>query len=268
MDSTSYLETGDKRGWLLQFKPCTAQLTPKESLQKSKQEERKMDESFETCQSCGSGCVQDVINSIVVCLGCGLVKEDKLLLCDTKHTNIERMKSMTKQTKHLYVRLVHYKDLVLRLSGNETCSVDPEDGKNMQALLDGQKNVITPTLVEECMRKLKLNKKYLRNKIYLARRFGKYRPAQIDGYDYYRMVKLFKRVERLWKYNHKTIAPGRKVFLNYPFLFFQLSHMVGRPDWTVDVCAPKGVATLRKLMVYWKRVCVLGGQGFFVTEMK
>ncbi len=206
------------------------------------------------CQECMCQCVLDVINNIAVCQDCGTVTDSCLLLIDTGHTSYERLKRIHKKRPHFYNPLTHFRDYMKQLTGMEHFVLKKEDEQSLRRVLVGCTD-ITPTLIEKKLREVNLNKKYLRNCVSLAVKFGKYKPARIRGLDYIYAMKMFVSLTKYWKWHKHELAPGRKSFMNYPFVFRQISLNLGRTDWIDDVRTMKHKKSLKMQHDIWSRMC-------------
>ena len=202
------------------------------------------------CPECSSAGVQCVETNTVVCPKCSTILHHQLLLNDIEHMSHDTMKRLHRKTVHFYDRYTHFKDYVQRLTGTATYKLLPEDAKNLQATLNGFP-AVTPKTVEHSLRRRKLTKKYLVYAVGIARELGKYKPAYIDGTNWTNLKLAFLRLSKYWHWNRKRVAPKRKSFLNYPFVFYQLAKNLGHPEWTKDVRMPKHYQTLLTLRKIW-----------------
>lgn len=202
------------------------------------------------CPECSSAGVQCVETNTVVCPKCSTILHHQLLLNDMEHMSHDTMKRLHRKTVHFYDRYTHFKDYVQRLTGTATYKLLPEDAKNLQATLNGFP-AVTPKTVEHSLRKRKLTKKYLVHAVGIAKELGKHEPAYIDGTNWTNLKLAFLRLSKYWHWNRKRVAPKRKSFLNYPFVFYQLAKNLGHPEWTKDVRMPKHYQTLLTLRKIW-----------------
>ena len=239
LDSTEFLKMDDQaqatQMWENKFKVNKTQLRP---------------QNPDICPECSSAGVQCVETNTVVCPKCSTVLHHQLLLNDTEHMCHDSIKRLHRKTVHFYDRYTHFKDYVQRLTGTATYKLAPEDAKNLQATLNGFPTV-TPKTVEHALRKRKLTKKYLVYAVGIARELGNHKPARIDGTDWTNLKLAFLRLSKYWHWNRKRVAPKRKSFLNYPFVFYQLAKNLGHPEWTKDVRMPKHYQTLLTLRQIW-----------------
>ena len=269
LDSIEFLKTGDVRAWMQRFTPSSLPPPPVRPPASTLAEKSH-------CVDCGCPVVLDVTNNIAVCQDCGTVAEAVLLLNDAAHTTIPRLKSIARQMPHIYSRLTHFRSYALQLAGNSWYRLNEKDAGVLRRAIDGmvkqrkrKKNPppITPDDMEAVLRKKKLTRKYLFHRISLARKFGGYQPERIDGGPWLYMYRLFKRLNVMWRYHAHWLAPRRKVFMNYPFVFFQLCHIVGKPNWCKDLRMIKGISTRNFHCVLWQRVCGFLGQPFVFTPL-
>lgn len=249
LDSTEYLKEDDgektARHWIERFKP---DWIPRQDPVASPQPTSLV--PADHCPICLTPCAFCVKSNVVVCTDCGLVTSDHLLLNDTEHMSYDTMTRLHRKTIHFYDRYTHFKDFVQRLVGTATCTLSLKDAESLRAVLVGYP-VIDPRTVEMALRKLKLTKKYLVHIVSIARELGGHEPVRIDGMDWYRLKKLFIRVSKYWRYNAKHVAPQRKSFPSYPFVFYQLAKNLDKPEWVKDVKLPKHYRTLLTLRKLW-----------------
>jgi len=240
LDCQPFLKSQDTEAWIKQFGPADKHVIPCHDQ--------------DMCPQCQRMCVLDVTNNIVVCQECGLVVDTTVLLIDTGHTSYTRLKRIHRKRPHFYNPVTHFKDYVKQLTGMEHYRLLQKDEDDMRRILSGYTN-ITPNTVESVLRKLKLNKKYLKNCVSLAVKFGGYEPCRITGIDYYTALKMFVSLNKYWKWHKNELAPGRKSFMNYPFVFYQISKKLKREDWIQDVKLLKHKKSLDKQHEIWSRVC-------------
>ena len=206
------------------------------------------------CPVCRIPCVHCVTNNTVTCTNCGLVTSDRLLLNDVAHMSFDQMTHTQRTTIHFYNRYTYFKDYMQRLAATATCNIDPKDEASLRLTLTGYP-VINPVTVEAAVRALKLTKKYLVHTVYIAQKLGGHTPVRIDGMEWYNLKKLFIRVSKYWRCHHKRLAPNRKSFLNYPYVFYQLVKNLGyNDDWTKDVKLPKHYRTILGQRRIWSRI--------------
>lgn len=248
LNSMEFLKTGDVQGWKDKFQP-TLGAAQVESTTKTQT----------TCLSCRStDFAEDVVQNVVVCRNCGLVSEHTLLKSDFAHCSISRARHIQRTYKHIYKRIVHFKTFVQHLAGNFKCPMTSEEENDLRHILNG--HPITPNAVVVALKKLKLNKKLRKHKYQIARKLGGYKLMLFnDALTWHHMLKMFIRLEGVWRYHGKRIAPGRKIFLSYPFIFYQFCHLMNKREWLQDVQLLKNKKALTLQYAYWDEVCKITG---------
>lgn len=206
------------------------------------------------CVVCNKACVVCAETNTVTCTSCGLVKCTTFVGNDQDHMSFEQLTRLDRKHPHLYDRVVHFRNYVRRLMAEETLKVPASHVKNLQAILSGFP-CVDPRTVEIACKRAKLSKLYSAHRIQLARLLGGHKPTRIDPMGVYNLLKLFRRVSRHWHYYRKDIAPERKSFLSYSFVFYQLAFNLGHGDWTHDVKLPRHTRTLWKQMAIWEKLC-------------
>lgn len=206
------------------------------------------------CSKCGSVCAVCAETNSVTCTQCGLVNCVTFLGNDQDHMSFDQLSRLDRKHPHLYDRLVHFRNYIRRLMAEETVKVPLAHDQTLRAILDGFP-CIDPRTVEVAIKQTKLGKLYSPHCVQLARLLGNYKPVQISGIDVYNLLQLFRRVSRHWHYYRKEIAPGRKSFLSYSFVFYQLAFNLGHSEWTHDVKLPRHTRTLWKQVAIWEKIC-------------
>lgn len=242
LEAAPILSTGDKKLFLKTFHPTYLQNTENPL------------HNTDVCASCGMTCVLCVETNSVTCTRCGLVSCTTFVGNDQAHMSFDQLSRIDRKHPHLYDRLVHFRNYIRRLMAEETLNVPDSHVQRLQAILSGFP-CVDPRTVDMACKKAKLSKLYTPHRVQLARLLGSYKPVQITGLDVYNLIQVFRRVSRQWHFHRKEIAPGRKSFLSYSFVFYQLAFNLGHADWTQDVKLPRHTRTLWKQVAIWEKMC-------------
>jgi len=206
------------------------------------------------CGECGSMCVLCVVTNTVVCRSCGLVENMTVLGNTIGYLSFDQMRRIDRKKVHFYNRCVHFRTYVRRLTAEQPVKISEAHDRSIRAIVDGYAHV-DPRLMEMTIRRLNLTKFYLVHVIQLCKQYGKYDCISLGGMEWFRLSTLFRRVSKWWHFNRKHVAPKRKSFLSYSFVFYQLAHNLSHPEWTKDVRLPKHYRTLMEQFSIWEKMC-------------
>ena len=229
LDAMEFLKTEDLKGWKELFDPphtdvCSVQKRLRQSPAAAPFT------PFPLCEGCGSDAIiDDVPLGQHVCTHCGLILRQGVFTGDIVHCSMDQLMNGTRVYIHRYSRVVHFKTTIRFMEGNSSPQIDDETVSRMQAELVGP---VTVEKVSRVLRKLGLARKYRRHRWKIANLLGMPNFPELDSTVYYDMLKMFRRFEFYWNFHHNTIAPGRRVFLSYCFLFYQFAHALGHPEVT------------------------------------
>jgi len=140
------------------------------------------------------------------------------------------------------------------MQGDSSPVIDPEVLLSLRADLDGQEPV-TVEKVSRSQRKLGVARKYRRHRWRLLELMTNTRVPVIDASIVMDMLKMFRVLEYHWNYHRKEMAPGRKVFFSYRFIFYQFAHELGHPEITGPQHLLKNVKFSRFQFDSYRRAC-------------
>lgn len=245
LESMELMRDGDILAWKTKYNP---KLLPPPA--KRKRWQWKSASSF-TCVTCQGYMLK--IDEGEVCIECGIV--DATSTIENIGTNCSYQDRIAPRYKtHRYERLVHFKDYMNMLLGSTLPRISEHVLKTIRLELDG--DACSVEEVDRALTSLKLNKKHKKHRYWIAGQMydEENQPVVIEAFDYYELLKLFCRVEWIWKFHHSEIAPTRKVFLSYPFVFYKLCHIMERPEYTRQVQLLKSPKLLAVHEHYWNKL--------------
>ena len=228
-----FLKDNDLSGWKTTFAPAATAVEP------PKKRRRMSPNAIEyqpmpPCRGCSSPeTIEDVKEGCVVCTACGMIQSLHSLgaIAGVANMSADRMMNASRHVVHRYSRVVYFRSFLLGLQGLTYPQISGQQQASLQAMLDGEGSA-TPSSVLKCLKKMNLSKKFRRHKEALAVRCsrGVYEPVSIPGDVFFKLLTLFRRVEFFWDHGCKQHMPGRRVFMSYPYVYFQLCHHLGVPS--------------------------------------
>lgn len=85
---------------------------------------------------------------------------------------------------------------------------------------------------------------------------GSWQPVALTRQYLTLLCRQFQKLFYVWSKN-KQIHGKRKVFLSYPFIFYQLNLVNDHPEFNRDVTLLKGQQLLARQYEYWDRLMAL-----------
>jgi hypothetical protein len=147
------------------------------------------------------------------------------------------------------------KDYLNTLCGLTHNVLSASQMSTLSAVLDGAD--CTPQSVLRALRRLGIQKRHRKRVFTLARVLGGYEPVVICPGDYQQIYKMFLRIELAWNHHHREIAPGRRVFFNYGFVFQQIAKSIGKSHYARDVTPMKNTRLRRRQIKQWDRLLLI-----------
>jgi hypothetical protein len=224
LDCQPYLKENNLNGWMLKFQDTEP------PVQEPKQKKRRMSpnvvflERLPRCSECNSNhVIDDVETGSVVCTACGIVQATPSLTTGPANMSADRMMNGTRIAIHRYSRVIYFRSFMLSIQGVTSPEISKQNEKALRLMLAG-KSSIKPTNVRECLKKMGLSGRYRRHIESLTETLsdGKYKPLKIPHDTLIRLLTLFRKVECAWDHGVKQDNTTRKVFLSYPYVYYQL----------------------------------------------
>lgn len=267
LSSVSYLKNMDLDGWRREFKPTPLVIKPVKRRRIGPNTvlsgpERK-------CLGCPAerSMIDDVQQGCVVCTACGLIQDICALDTGSAHMSMNTLMTATRHVVHRYSRVVYFRGLVMSFQGETNPMIPKQVLDDMRLTFDGKN--CTPTLVRQLIKMNKWPARYLYHVEYLtswASR-GKYKPPYFDQDILMKMYGVFRRLEFAWDKNVKK-RTTRSVFPGYKFIFYQLCHHFGHPEWTGKKHLLKSPLLLQRLCVLYEELSNLCGLKFMPVGIK
>jgi hypothetical protein len=263
MSCQSYLKESDLSGWISTFAP---ELIPRTVEPPAKRRRCSPNAVLwaphPPCGKCRSTeIIEDVKEGCVVCTACGMVQTSVLIQSEHgAHTTIAKMTSLDRYVVHHYSRVVYFRSFMQSLQGDTRPQYSPEDVLVLRRVVGGiDVTKITPDVVQCALRVSKLTK-FRRHKVRFAEILsdGHFKAPLIPSDVFYKLLKLFRRVEVAWEQVVKK-QNTRRVFISYPYVYYQLCHHLGLPDLCGQHHLLKSRARLQILHKLYGRVCKRAG---------
>ena len=253
----TYLKENDLNGWISNFAPelkVHAVEPPKKKLRMSPGSV--IWKAYEPCGRCKSSeIIEDVKEGSVVCTTCGMIQHLNLLTSiHGAHTSVDRKNAMDRFVVHRYSRVVYFRSFLQSIQGNTYPQCTLQDIHNLHQALDGKD--VNPTSVLKALNTTKLTRlRRHREALCVILSCNKYKPVSIPSETFFTLLKLFRRVEFYWSDTLKEQAGGRKVFLSYPYVYYQLCVHLKLPHLTGEHHLLKSKPRLQILHKVYGRIC-------------
>jgi hypothetical protein len=228
LDCQEWLKTQDRTGWIKNFAPHLLITEPTQKPKKIRCSPTvRVFCPLPPCIECKSDeVINDVREGSVVCTACGLVQSIQGSVGENNGTatmSVDQMMNGSRYIVHRYSRVVYFRSFLLGIQGQTCPEVDANHLLMMRVLCAGY-SVVDPSVVNKILRQLKIAKRYRRHRVSLALKLsnGKYKPQQIPGALFMDFLTHFRKIEYMWDHGGKSNMKERKVFLSYPYIFYQL----------------------------------------------
>ena len=200
------------------------------------------------CRECGGDML--MVEEGAACLVCGLL--DAEMAISVRGEDLSYADRRNPPRVHRYSRLVHMKDYLNSLCGLTRNVLSGPQLATLLAAIDGED--YSPRNVLRGLRRLGIQKRHRKRVFTLSRLLGGFVPVEICPGDLVEIYKRFLRVELAWNHHHREIAPGRRVFFNYGFVFQQIVVAMGKPHYARDVQTMKNTRLRRRQTKQWERL--------------
>ena len=229
LNCQGFLKNTDLKGWTQTFAP--------EMLTEKKQNKKKMRcspanrvfQKLPNCIECKSGeVIYDAREGSVVCTACGLVQSTQASVGEnvgTASMSVDQMMNTNRNYVHHYSRVVYFRSFLVCIQGQSSPDMSPETYSQFEEAAKEYKKIDVAVVIK-ILKRLDLAKKYRRHRYRLAVLLsgGDYKPVQIPGAVFMQLLTLFRRVEVYWDHGCKSNLKTRRVFLSYPYVFYQLCY--------------------------------------------
>lgn len=250
MSSMDVMKRGDILEWKKTYRPDLIQQKVYKTKKRKALASIELNKKTTCCVHCQGYLL--MIEDGMVCIECGVVDLTATVRNEGEYHNYADRVAVRVKV-HRYERLVHFKDYMSILCATKNIAILPGDLARLRVHVDGKDYQLST--IEKALKKEGLSKQYKKLRYCLLAKLSDWKPIVIDASDYYELLRLFCRVEWVWKFHHNEIAPSRKVFLSYPFVFSKLAAMLPTPnDYTRDVQLLKSKKLLAIHEGYWKKV--------------
>lgn len=226
MSCQSFLKERDVNGWIENFAP--------DLMIKTEEPPRKkrrgcpnvvLWKDHDPCIRCNSTeIIDDVKEGSVVCTACGTIQFLQSLTMDPAHMTVDQLKNGNRLVVHRYSRVVYFRSFLCGIQGETKPQLKNGELDALRLILAGERNV-TPECVLKALKALKICTRLRRHlqSLTVTLSNNAHQPVKIPPPTMREMMKLFRRVEWFWEQGMmKMHCPERKVFLSYPYIFYQL----------------------------------------------
>lgn len=220
-----------------------------------------------TCVWCDSQCLEESEGG-VVCTDCAVLQPHQQILVryngfvDSNAPAWRRHNPGYSITiRHIYSRKVYFGELLRNVRGEKETGLTPEYIESIRAHTvditpetwrEGRGEVLIPIL-----KKLKLTRfKSCRMSLAYTLSGRQVKACPLLGSDVDKLLELFVQVELVYKRIVARVAPTRKIFMNYPYLFGCLCLLIGKPEYYADVQFPANEKSTAVNGRIWRAVCV------------
>ncbi len=161
---------------------------------------------------------------------------------------------------HRYVKKVYFLEIIRGIRGEKRATMSSAQMKSLKLLTRD----ITPEqwrlqrlrILPPILKKLKLTK-YKPSIAWIGFIVSRaqYKPVMIRKNDLNWMTQMFEKVQTCYKSIVKEVAPNRKIFMNYNYLFCCLAVLLNRLDYMKDVQLPKDERSRSVQGRIWRAIC-------------
>lgn len=206
---------------------------------------------------CGEQCVQQDDCS-VVCQVCGLVLMDSTTVdMANPSRNLSYNRNVSAASSFSYKRVNHLRELLRQFQGRTTSTVPDEAVERVFAELDKltiARNKITSFTVRRILKKLRYHKYYDSTVCLTMRINPEFQPISLTPEYEERLIFQFIQLEKPFEDVRKKHAKTRNNFLSYPYLFYRLNQLNGRPDLNRDIRLLKSVQLVNRQDFLWRKL--------------
>ena len=225
----TFLMENDLDGWIKNFAPETLTQEPPKKRRRGSPNDVKW-KPLAACKSCKSNeTVEDVKEGTVVCTACGIIQDTNIIGNTVAFMSIDGMRTGNRDVVHRYSRLVYFRSILNGLQGLTSPEISEANLTAIKASLGGAECSVGA--VKVALKKLGLLKKYRRHIESITHKMtgGRHMSTRIEGPVFFEILRLFRRVEYFWDRGCSKNMPGRRVFMSYPYVFYQLCFHMGLP---------------------------------------
>ena len=204
---------------------------------------------------CG-GEIVEAENSYHVCEKCGIVQAVGISDNQTNNLNWSDLQNAPGR-QYTYKRLNHFREYLRQVQGRCRASIPQDVLQRLQSEFEKTRvptKAITGAKVRKALKKIKLSKYYehVENIACLLNRA--YKPLVIPPEHEETLCLMFAQLERPFDEVKHIVAPDRKNFLSYPYVFFKLNELNGWDDYNRGCTLLKSVELLNRQDRWWKLV--------------
>ena len=261
LDATPYLSTDDLAGWILQFRKTNSSTssnsnsipTPSTTLTHTisptqpgaspngepRKKRRKMSPNtvvwtpLAACKECHSDeVIEDSTAGCVVCTMCGLV-QSPLLQNGIGNMDLNNPRC-TPHKVHHYSRIVYFRSFLMSIQAETAPQIPPLVLEALRLEAGGSAENITKASLLKAMRRRNLCNNYRRHTLSLLHTLTKKAAPEtikLEHAHFTQLLRHFRAIESAWDQN-VTNKRGRKVFLSYSYVFYQLCYHLDIMQYT------------------------------------
>jgi len=213
------------------------------------------------CPLCAEDLLLHSAKSILVCPSCGYT----LCHLDATAANMSYSDDY-EMTTFSYKRISHFEDCLRQIQGKETYVVPEADMKRIMQELHSQRvtglEQITPALVREALKRLRLRKAY-DHVIQIVSRLTGRKPQRLSAEAEDRCRAMFMRMNPAFDRN---CPHDRKNFLSYNYVLFRCLHLLEMHSMLPNIALLKGKEKLLFADQIFAKICVDLGWTFVPIE--
>ena len=207
LECQSFILAGSVKDWTDRFNPAAIPRVKRRRIAPASVIFRELP----ACRECKSlDVIEDVKQGSIVCTDCGLVQSHYIFT-----TTFKDRENCSLRTVHRYSRIVYFKSLLKAMMGETSPDLTKSD---IDKICKKLTTPVTPASIHVALKQCGLQR-LSRHKVTLASVFGGYKGALvIDSADFRELLRLFRHVEVEFDKTKRK----RRIFLSYPYLFYQL----------------------------------------------
>lgn len=227
MDSSCFLQSMNLTGWIERFQPAC----PTKAKKTRGAPGAYVWKQLPPCRACKSSeVIEDVPQGCVVCTACGLIQDTYAMGVTPAHISMNGLTEGSRYAVHRYSRLVYFRSLLQIYQGENQHRIPAELIVSIRKNIDETRacvGPVTPSIVRRSIRSLRLPSKYRKFAAVIACELSGKSNKQltIGGPLLLEMFRIFRQIEYHWDHGAcKRSKKGRKSFMSYNYIFWQLCH--------------------------------------------
>ena len=209
-----------------------------------------------TCAACNVPKILDKPNASLVCPRCGVTSP--FMAMDQSNMSFDDQMTCEFSSHCAYKRSNHFSELLNSLQGRESTVIPQHILDAVRAefkkMRINTRSEITPDRVRDFLKKLRLNKWYEHKHAICNALNGTPAPTLSPSLEA-TLKQMFVKIQKPFDQNYKKVAPDRKNFLSYSYVFHKFFQMLGEAELAQHFALLKSTHKLYQMDAIWRLIC-------------